>query len=155
MSPSIRATSLPGIHQTMSSSLGSSPINQPVGMANPDLYRLLGDILPLDEAECEVYSWFPEPEYDPHLEPEDDEMSDEEYEEEVLVDEHRAEEMDLDDPSWGQAGMEIDDAPSMAKRNSADRVKEINATFSASTRDTFERKKARLLWSQNYFFYSR
>lgn len=124
-------------------------------MANADLYRLLSDILPLEDSECEVYSWFPEPEYDPHLEPEDDEMSDEEYDEEVLVDETRAEEMDLDDPSWGQAGMELDDVPPMVKKNSSDRMKAINDAYSTASRDVFERKKARLYWSQNYFFYSR
>jgi hypothetical protein len=47
-------------------------------MGNPDLYRVLNEVVPLDE--CEVYSWFPEPEYDPHTQPEDGEVSDGGYE---------------------------------------------------------------------------
>ena len=131
-------------------------------MANPDLYRLLGEVIPLDAAECEVYSWFPEPEYDPHLEPEEDEMSDEELydEEEVLQD--QADDMDLDDPSWGQAGMELDDVPESfampGRRSSGTKrmsMSGADASFSSAGHESHERRKGGLLWSQNYFFFSR
>lgn len=146
----------------MSSSLSSSPsIVPPTGMANADLYRLLSEILPLEETECEVYSWFPEPEYDPHLDPDEYEISDDEVDEEPMVlDEEMADDMDLDDPSWGQAGMELDDAPGPASTGRKASLTQAKSSPSMRPDSSFssegsERKRARLLWSQNYFFYSR
>lgn len=116
----------------------------------------------MDENECEVYSWFPEREYDPHLDPDDDEYSDEEIEEDPIIDEDRGDDMDLDDPSWGQAGMELDDVPgslSARRRASGSKMSPVSPTFgpdtSFSSNDGYEKRRARLLWSQNYFFYSR
>ena len=131
-------------------------------MANPDLYRLLGEVIPLDAGECEVYSWFPEPEYDPHLEPEEDEMSDDGYEEEEMM-QDQADDMDMDDPSWGQAGMELDDVPESApmsqRRRSSGGKRSPKAgadgSFSSGSYESHERRRGGLLWSQNYFFYSR
>ncbi|BEI80648.1 hypothetical protein CcaverHIS002_0111770 [Cutaneotrichosporon cavernicola] len=101
-----------GSPPSYSPSLGSSPKGTDVG--NPSLYRILNEVVPLNE--CEVYSWFPEPEYDPHVEPEENEEAseyDEEDSEEFLsLDDDP---MDIDDGpiSWGQAGMELelDDVP--------------------------------------------
>lgn len=167
MSPAHKPTTLPSIHQTMSSSLGSSPSGPPPSMANPDLYRLLSEVLPLEPNECEVYSWFPEPEYDPHLEADEDDMSEDGFDEEEenqYVEDSRADDMDLDIPSWGPGGMDLDDVPSstpMARppgTNGKDRsplTAAADASFSSSSRDSLEKKKAGLLWSQHYFFYSR
>jgi len=130
-------------------------------MANPDLYRLLGEVIPLDAGECEVYSWFPEPEYDPHLEPEEDDMSEDGYDEEEVL-QTPADEMDLDDPSWGQAGMELDDVPESdpmtGRRSSGGKKSPLSGgdgSFSSGGYEGHERRKGGLLWSQNYFFYSR
>ena len=95
--------------------------------SNPatDLYRTLCEVVPLDESE--VYSWFPEPEYDPHIDAEDGEASEDgfeldEEEENVMGD------MDLDEPSWGQAGMELDvDLPQSAVDVIEDRPHRVRA----------------------------
>jgi hypothetical protein len=101
----------------------------------PDLYRALSDVVPLDE--CEVYSWFPEPEYDPHIDAEDGEASEDGFEEEEDVGD-----MEIEDPSWGQAGMELDDVPAPPPPPKVDEEEP-------------ERRAGSLLWSANYFFYSR
>ncbi|ORY25354.1 Maf1 regulator-domain-containing protein [Naematelia encephala] len=124
------------IAQSASSPLSTSPMQPPPppNLVNPDIYRILNDVLPLDE--CEVYSWFPEPEYDPHMDLEDGEVS--EGEDEEMLDD-----MDIDEPSWGTGGMEIEGvtpAPSRAKPDVAVREKKAGGG---------------LLWSANYFFYSR
>ena len=109
------------------------------------MFTILNDIVPFDE--CEVYSWFPEPEYDPHIQSDEPSGSDDGIEE-------RAEEVDgmeLDEPAWGQGGMELDDAPPSvaARRNSAP----VMAPPMEEAKST-ERIRG-LLWSANYFFYSR
>ena len=111
----------------------SAPPLSPEPNVNPDLYRVLNDVIPLDE--CEVYSWFPEPEYDPHLE---DGESEFEVQEEVE---------DETPASWGQAGMDLDDVPEsvpMAREDST----------SGQELGSAERSPG-LLWSLNYFFYSK
>ena len=131
-------------------------------MGNPDLYRVLNEVVPLDE--CEVYSWFPEPEYDPHTQPEDGEVSDDEFdidEEEVIVGSSSSP-MEVDEdgdlpPSWGQAGMELDDLPrsmAIAKRRSS---RSLAASSSPVVRpvSTNSDKSGGILWSANYFFYSK
>ena len=141
----------------------------------PDVFRALHEVVPLDE--CDVYSWFPEPEYDPHLQGDDEEESDDEF---GVVDEtagddqmgHNMDDMDIDqEPTWGQAGMELDDVPEsvpMGKTKSAqgDRRKSSGGpsmTAPGRIRDTMnledigakDRRLGHLLWSSNYFFYSR
>jgi hypothetical protein len=135
-------------------------------MANPDLYRLLSEVLPLEPNECEVYSWFPEPEYDPHLEADEDDLSEEGFDEEEenqYIEDSQADDMDLDVASWGAGGMDLDEVPpsvAMVRPSGSNgyRRSSLNAadaSFSSSSRDSLEKKKAGLLWSQHYFFYSR
>jgi hypothetical protein len=133
-------------------------------MGNPDLYRVLNEVVPLDE--CEVYSWFPEPEYDPHTQPEDGEVSDggnefDEEEEELMVGSSSSP-MEIDDDgdlpvSWGQAGMELDDVPKstgMQKRRSERKSFVQNSPIVRPVSNNSERGGG-ILWSANYFFYSK
>ncbi|BEI88449.1 uncharacterized protein CcaverHIS019_0111670 [Cutaneotrichosporon cavernicola] len=160
-----------GSPPSYSPSLGSSPKGTDVG--NPSLYRILNEVVPLNE--CEVYSWFPEPEYDPHVEPEENEEAseyDEEDSEEFLsLDDDP---MDIDDGpiSWGQAGMELelDDVPeTSALPNQTRSVRSMSLssaidfsdlamfspTLGAISDSGHGRKVGGLLWSANYFFYSK
>lgn len=149
-----------------SPSLGSSPNATEVG--NPSLYRILNDVLPLNE--CEVYSWYPEPEYDPHVDPEENEEASE------YDDEEDSETMDIDNmdididgegayASWGQAGMEIelDDIPETSVLKTTRSASLSSASdygdliFSPSSVSDVPRGRnvGGLLWSANYFFYSK
>ncbi|WVW78816.1 hypothetical protein I302_100778 [Kwoniella bestiolae CBS 10118] len=131
----------------------------------PDLYRILNEVLPMED--CEVYSWFPEPEYDPHIDtstaPSEDEDDD------IFLENDK---MDLDDsdidPSWGAGGMELDvdeerlESVPMMRQNStsggatAPRRGSESALIVPNDWDlTKERKVNGLLWSANYFFYSK
>lgn len=152
---------------------GTSPPTAEVG--NPSLYRLLDDVLPLSE--CEVYSWFPEPEYDPHVEPEENEEASE-FEDDSDDEPMDDDSMDIDIDgegayvSWGQAGMDLE-LEGVPSSNSA---KPRSSSFSGlSTQDYSDlimssprlgpigedgewsppRKVGGLLWSANYFFYCR
>ncbi|KAK6904082.1 hypothetical protein I203_107596 [Kwoniella mangroviensis CBS 8507] len=158
----------------------SSPIISPANSSPnlgptvpyPDLYRILNDVIPMED--CEVYSWFPEPEYDPHIDtptvPSEDE------DEELLFEQDK---MDLDDadndPSWGVGGMEMEldvdeeklhsvpmmrqnstsgggaSAAAQAHRRSSESALIIPHDWDLSK----ERKVNGLLWSANYFFYSK
>jgi len=161
---------------TLSSSLtGTSPTGSDVG--NLSLYRILNDIVPLQE--CEVYSWFPEPEYDPHVDPEENEEASE-YEDDDsddMMDMDDSMDIDIDGEgayvSWGQAGMELelDDVPSSTapprtrSYSSSSRVRLDDFDLSLSPRlgavdehtaSSFSsRRVGGLLWSANYFFYSK
>jgi hypothetical protein len=117
------------------------------------MYTILNDIVPFDE--CEVYSWFPEPEYDPHAQSESS-GSDDELEE--LMEEERVDRdgMELDEPSWGQGGMELDDAPpeTSARRHSHSAALGLPPMVPLEPVKSGDRARG-LLWSANYFFYSR
>lgn len=183
-------------------------MHAPPGPAG-DLYRNLCEVVPLDE--CDVYSWFPSPEYDPHVDPEEGEMSDDGYDysfdeddEEVLerlesgtsasasgmrrgigsgsgtandvieIDMDGEDDVDIDidngpDPSWGQAGMEIEvedltgggvqvvHRDSRGKRKSVDMLPPMLPKRSSDEYDLGVRRRGGggLLWSANYFFYSK
>lgn len=117
----------------------------------------------IDLEECEVYSWFPSPEYDPHAEAEEGELS----EDEEILDESL--EMDLDEneteASWGQAGMEMEVEPVLGggvmetrqRRKSKGGPMEAPPTLHkrSSEDDGLGRRGGGLLWSTNYFFYSK
>jgi hypothetical protein len=105
------------------------------------MYTILNDIVPFDE--CEVYSWFPEPEYDPHAQSESS-GSDDELEE--LIEEER---VDAD-------GMELDDAPpsTSARRHSHSAALGLPPMVPLEPVKSGDRARG-LLWSANYFFYSR
>ncbi|WVF70138.1 hypothetical protein IAT40_004926 [Kwoniella sp. CBS 6097] len=147
----------------------SSP-NLGPSVPNPDLYRILNEVVPMDE--CEVYSWFPEPEYDPHIDAPTD-ASDEE-EDDILneADEDFAMDMDADaeiPPNWGVGGMDLDvdeeklESVPMARQNSTSGGGGANANVAAARRLSEsgdwavgrERRVGGLLWSANYFFYSK
>ncbi|WVQ97750.1 hypothetical protein IAU59_004864 [Kwoniella sp. CBS 9459] len=148
----------------------SSPHLGP-SVPNADLYRILNEVVPMDE--CEVYSWFPEPEYDPHIDAPAD-ASDEE-EEDILneADEDFAMDMDGDGdvpPNWGVGGMDLDvdeeklESVPMARQNSTSgggaggNVNVAAARRLSEAGDWAvgrERRVGGLLWSANYFFYSK
>ncbi|RXK42136.1 hypothetical protein M231_00493 [Tremella mesenterica] len=139
----------------------------PPGMINSDLYRILNDIVPL--AECEVYSWFPEPEYDPHLLEDDDEESEMGIEEEDPLEEliDRKMDVDVDGPEiYEQAGivMDMDDVPvpvpmirkpSTSGQANTEKVLSTPPPKPKGGETVRERPKGALLWSANYFFYSK
>lgn len=128
------------------------------------MYTILNDVVPFDE--CEVYSWYPEPEYDPHVQSDDNDGSDDGLEE-LLEDEEQGESMadgmDVDEPAWGHGGMELDDVPDKsAQPSSSSRTSKQAKTMAmpppmappmehVSSND----RMRGLLWSANYFFYSR
>ncbi|OCF30470.1 hypothetical protein I316_07906 [Kwoniella heveanensis BCC8398] len=147
----------------------SSP-NLGPSVPNADLYRILNEVVPMDE--CEVYSWFPEPEYDPHIDASTD-TSDEE-EDDILneADEDFAMDMDGDaeiPPNWGVGGMDLDvdeeklESVPMARQNSTSGGGDANGGVAAARRLSEsgdwavgrERRVGGLLWSANYFFYSK
>lgn len=139
----------------------SSPSIGPT-TANPDLYRALSEVVPLDD--CEVYSWFPEPEYDPHIEPDDDESSDDD---EFPVDEDTSQGMDVDGDdipaSWGGIEMDLDinedtleSMPISRRKSTSGGQKPFNGDNGNGDWDAGrERRVGGLLWSANYFFYSK
>nr|XP_019008828.1 uncharacterized protein I206_06512 [Kwoniella pini CBS 10737]OCF47609.1 hypothetical protein I206_06512 [Kwoniella pini CBS 10737] len=145
-----------------SSNIRSSPSQSPANSSpnlgptvpNHDLYRILNDVLPMEDAE--VYSWFPEPEYDPHIDtsliPSDDEDEDflpAQNEDDIQMD------MDDADPSWGAGGMDMDNSTS-GGGVVASSARRSSETAIQNDWDTGrERKVAGLLWSANYFFYSK
>lgn len=128
--------------------------------------------MPLNE--CEVYSWYPEPEYDPHVDPEENEEASEYDDEEDGDEMHEDDSMDIDIDgegayaSWGQAGMELelDDVPetsvlkttrSASLASSAIDFGDLAMFSPQSTMSELGRgrKVGGLLWSANYFFYSK
>lgn len=143
--------------------LGSSPSGPAHFPFKPQDQRTLSEVIDLEE--CEVYSWFPSPEYDPHAEAEDGELS----EDEEILDESL--EMDLDDEneteaSWGQAGMEMELEPMAGGGVMETRQRRRKSTGGAigappmmhkrsSEDDGLGRRGGGLLWSTNYFFYSK
>ena len=158
LSPSQLGSSAPG--SSSAAPLSGSPSNPPSNLPSPDLYRLLNDVVALDD--CEVYSWFPEPEYDPHYDPEDGEVSENgmgfESDEDAAQDGEM--EMMTDDvpASWGAGGMELDDVPASfpmdSHEYSSGKEALVDSTLTGSNEGR-PRRAPHLLWSQNYFFYSR
>lgn len=130
--------------------------------------RALQEAIDLDA--CEVYSWFPSPEYDPHAEADDGELSEDGFEqEEEALDESL--EMDIDEneteASWGNAGMELDTEPMLGggvmetrSRSKGRRLGGMEAAMlppALPKRSSEEdgRRGGGLLWSTNYFFYNK
>lgn len=169
----------PGLSTSLGHTPSSSPfashIQLPAVARPPDVFRALNEVVPLDE--CDVYSWFPEPEYDPHAQGDDDDESDDEYGllPEADIDEHLdlAGDMDIDlEPAWGHAGMELDDIPTatpMGKTRSSQEARRKSMNMPSVTAQALSRSEIRhlddgaaegrrvggLLWSSNYFFYSK
>ena len=158
--------------------MSSSPSSYPSFLSNENMYRVLNDIVPLDD--CEVYSWFPEPEYNPQLFLEDGDMSDDGFvlddtveEEETLTSPPASQEMDVDAdvPEWGSQGMDLDDVPpstsmQRARTGSGSKQKSFDRGPRPTTSDPARRSRdvtyepsgqhgGGLLWSKMYFFYSR
>ncbi|WWD21999.1 hypothetical protein CI109_106487 [Kwoniella shandongensis] len=145
----------------------SSPSLAP-SMANPDLYRALNEVLPMED--CEVYSWFPEPEYDPHVDAPDDPSSEDEDEDFLNEEDEDNVAMDLDGDqdipaSWGGAGMDMDmdesattgqvpgSSPMIRQKSTSGGGR--RGTEAAEWEAGRERRIGGLLWSANYFFYSK
>lgn len=138
-----------------SSPLSSSPI--PPG-ASLSMFTILNDVVPFDE--CEVYSWYPEPEYDPHVQSDENDGSDDDLDELLEEEEEQAETMadgmDVDEPAWGQGGMELDEQP-LDSSKTAKRNKHAEPEILAPPMEqvSSSERLRKLLWSANYFFYSR
>jgi hypothetical protein len=150
--------------------LSSSPSSVPQFPLQADHHRALQEAIDLES--CEVYSWFPSPEYDPHAELEEGELSGDEFEpEEEFIDEKQGMDVDINDDeteaSWGQAGMDMDVEPmrgggvmearrrSKGKENMPDSAMMPPPLVERTPEDEMGRKSGRLLWSTNYFFYSK
>lgn len=152
--------------------LSSSPTSADVG--NPSLYRILNDVVPLQE--CEVYSWFPEPEYDPHVDPEENEEASEyedDGEDEGMEDDSMDMDIDIDGEgpytSWGQAGIDLEmdgvpSSPGVRSRasfsSSSSRMDDFDLAMASPRLGAVDeyssgRRVGGLLWSANYFFYSK
>lgn len=123
------------------------------------MYSILNDVVPFDE--CEVYSWFPEPEYDPHAQSDDSDASDDGLEE-LLAEEdvpaEMADGMEVDEPAWGQGGMELDVGDSKASSSARRQSKQDSMleTIAPPMEEANSSDRIRgLLWSANYFFYSK
>lgn len=146
--PPITVSSPP---QNATTPLSSSPI--PPG-STLSIYSILNDVVPFDE--CEVYSWYPEPEYDPHVQSDEPDESDDELDELDEQAETMADGMDVDEPSWGQGGMELDDVPRTSSKTSS-RTKKRHPELMAPPMEqaNSSERLRKLLWSANYFFYSR
>nr|ODN76443.1 hypothetical protein L203_06399 [Cryptococcus depauperatus CBS 7841] len=136
-------------------SVGSSP-----NLNGVSLYRVLNDVVQMDD--CEVYSWFPEPEYDPHMDPGEAEMeeSDDGYFEEededfILVDEDKVGDSET---TWG-TGMDLDIEMEIEEEGKrTDRIKSPAFVYNGKTFNeewNRSRKASGLLWSANYFFYNK
>lgn len=99
-------------------------------------------------------------------------MSSDEFEpEEEVMDENRGMDVDVNDDeteaSWGQAGMDMDVEPlqgggvmetrrrSRGKENIPDSVMMPPPLIERTSDEEMARKSGRLLWSTNYFFYSK
>lgn len=166
--PLPQQSSPPGSAAPLSSSASAAGSSPPLSgdIGNPSFYRLLNDILPLQD--CEVYSWFPEPEYDPHVDPEENEEASE-YDDEDSDEMIGNMDMDIDIDgegayvSWGQAGMDLElDGPSglsgqrprSLSRNAIDDL-EMGSPYLSAQDFPAVRKVGGLLWSANYFFYSK
>ncbi|WVN88667.1 uncharacterized protein L203_103880 [Cryptococcus depauperatus CBS 7841] len=130
------------------------------GAGAAPLYRVLNDVVQMDD--CEVYSWFPEPEYDPHMDPGEAEMeeSDDGYFEEededfILVDEDKVGDSET---TWG-TGMDLDIEMEIEEEGKrTDRIKSPAFVYNGKTFNeewNRSRKASGLLWSANYFFYNK
>lgn len=125
------------------------------------MYTILNDVVPFDE--CEVYSWFPEPEYDPHALSDDTDASDDGLEELLAQEEDVVEVndgMELDEPSWGQGGMELDldeKVPgTSSSRRRGSKYDPMPEPVAPPMEEAISSDRIRgLLWSANYFFYSK
>lgn len=101
--------------------------------------------------DSDVYSWFPEPEYDPHM----DSIEDGEGREDYIEEEEEG--MDVEDENsggrsdtWG-TGMDLDmemEIEGEDRRNSGRQP--VSDVWEAP-----ERRVGGLLWSVNYFFYNK
>ncbi|KAL7423308.1 hypothetical protein Q5752_002609 [Cryptotrichosporon argae] len=147
------AGSSPASHSPGFAGPSSLPNAAPLSSSTQALSRVLNDVVDLDE--CEVYSWLPEPEYDPHVGPEEDEDAstieeDDEYE--------AIEGMDIDSevPGWGGQGMDLDDyEPARGTKDDPIDLRQEVPESAPVDFDYKPRKVGGLLWSANYFFYSR
>ena len=147
--PGTSAPPAPGLSQSGSPSAGGL-----TNLPNPHIYRVLNEAVSLDDAE--VYSWFPEPEYDPHYDAEDGEVTDDGLDDDSSYESEQAIgdiDMEPETPaSWGAGGMDLDDVPESPAPSS------IAAMPPPEDVEQITKRKKRnpdLLWSQNYFFYSK
>lgn len=114
-----------------------------------NLYRALNQVISMDDSD--VYSWFPEPEYDPHM----DSIEAGEGREDYIEEEEEG--MDVEDENsgdrsdtWG-TGMDLDmemEIEGEDRRNSGRQP--VSDVWEAP-----ERRVGSLLWSANYFFYNK
>ncbi|KAK4683953.1 repressor of RNA polymerase III transcription MAF1, partial [Tremellales sp. Uapishka_1] len=151
-------SSLSGIAMSAFSLPNYSPPNSTA--MNPSLVNILNEVIALEE--CDVYSWFPEPECDPHIDVEEgEEASEDEYEVDYDDDameeiEELGMEIDGNEASWGQAGMELDDDFVITGDNKG--VRHVRSESNVTKRpmvEEWDRRIGGLLWSANYFFYSK
>ncbi|ODN75293.1 hypothetical protein L202_06476 [Cryptococcus amylolentus CBS 6039] len=143
-SPSPYSAFSPSSFPNSASNASSLPSLSNLNQVN--LYRVLNQVIPLDD--CDVYSFFPEPEYDPHMDP---------LEEADLMEEDEGMDADGDaqydegEPAWG-TGMDLD-----VEMEMDDDERPKTGSTSRNNGETWgdKRRAGGLLWSANYFFYSK
>ncbi|OWZ71928.1 hypothetical protein AYX14_02602 [Cryptococcus neoformans] len=139
----------PTLYNTSSSDLSSGSLPSLSNLDDINLYRALNQVISMDDSD--VYSWFPEPEYDPHM----DSIEDGEGREDYIEEEEEG--MDVEDENsgdrsdtWG-TGMDLDmemEIEGEDRRNSGRQP--VSDVWEAP-----ERRVGGLLWSVNYFFYNK
>ncbi|KIR54438.1 hypothetical protein I315_02920 [Cryptococcus gattii Ru294] len=151
-SPSLQPHSFshsPTIYNPSSFDLSSGSLPSLSNLDDINLYRALNQVISMDDSD--VYSWFPEPEYDPHM----DSVEAGEGREDYIEEEEEG--MDVEDENsgdrsdtWG-TGMDLDmemEIEGEDRRNSGRQP--VSDVWEAP-----ERRVGSLLWSANYFFYNK
>ncbi|WVQ83987.1 hypothetical protein IAT38_006132 [Cryptococcus sp. DSM 104549] len=145
-----------------------------MSLPKPDLYRVLNEVIPLDD--CEVYSWFPEPEYDPHVEgygiyEEDGPNQAHEVGVSKSPEPVDGKEFFNENGDWGETGMDLENmemetedvregGTMFPERSLLANSHEDASNFVFMEHDIVPETVSKtqvdgLLWSANYFFYSR
>lgn len=150
-SPSLHPHSFshsPTLYNPSSFDLSSGSLPSLSNLDDINLYRALNQVISMDDSD--VYSWFPEPEYDPHMDSiEDGDREDYIEEEEEGMDVEDENSGDRSD-TWG-TGMDLDmemEIEGEDRRNSGRQP--VSDVWEAP-----ERRVGGLLWSANYFFYNK
>ena len=123
-----------------------------VSGTHPSLYRALDDVIGL--ADCEVYSYAPDMEFDPHA----DDISDDE-EDGSLDDEESS--TDDEETTFQFDDYDVDEAPVRRStwrgsgHTSSTESDDFDAVVMGRSSPSMRRKKGALLWSSHWFFLNR
>ena len=122
-----------------------------VSGTHPSLYRALDEVIGLSD--CEVYSYAPDMEYDPHA----NDMSDDE--DDTSIDEESS--TDDEETTFQFDDYDVDEAPrrsrwpSSAYTSSSADSDDFDSVVMGSSPPSTRRRKGALLWSSHWFFLNR